>query len=98
MSEETPGSVRSFLDRPAARVAALAVLLACASALGWMHRADLFPPEASGRAEGDPAAACIAERSADIDKMQADGVIDATQAALFKSRAEALCRSKGSKE
>ena len=37
--------------------------------------------------------ACITERSAGIDTMQADGTISADQASLFKSRADALCRS-----
>jgi hypothetical protein len=93
MSRPSLDPPAGFLDRPAARVLALAVLLACAAALAWMHRADLFPAAAGPGAAGDPAAACIAQRSADIDRMQDDGVIDASQAALFKSRAEALCRS-----
>ena len=44
-------------------------------------------------AADDPAALCLAARAKDIDKMQADGVIDAAQATLFKSRAEALCQA-----
>jgi len=74
-------------------VAAL-VLLIVAASLGWIHRDDLFPPEqAAAPAGDDPVALCLAQRAADIDKMQADGVIQADQATLFKSRAEALCQA-----
>lgn len=85
--EESP----SALDRPAARLAALAVLLICVAGLVRVHWDDLFPPEIV--AVEDPAAACIAERAAGIDRMLADGVIDQNKSALFKSRAEALCRA-----
>ncbi len=33
-------------DRPPARVAASGVFLLAAGALAWMHRDDIFPPEA----------------------------------------------------
>ncbi len=82
---------RAALDRPAARVAALGVFLCAALALAWIHRDDLFPPEPAAVAADDPVAQCLAARARDIDKMQADGVIDAAQATLFKGRAEALC-------
>ena len=87
-----PAARRGALDGPAARVAALAVFLLAAAALGWFHRDDIFPPEAAPPAD-DPAAACIAERWAGIDRMAADGTIDAARAKLFKASAEAVCRS-----
>jgi hypothetical protein len=87
-----PGARRGALDGPAARGVALGVFVLAAAALGWFHRDDIFPPEAAALAD-DPAAACIAERGAGIDAMAADGTIDAARAKLFKSRAEAWCRS-----
>ena len=62
--------------------------------LAYIHRDDLFPPAEEAATE-DPFALCIAQREAEIDGMVADGVVDAGRAALFKSRAEALCRSEG---
>jgi hypothetical protein len=81
-----------FLDRPAARLCAVGVALLAAAALGVMHRDDLFPPEQAAVNADDPVARCLAKRATDIDKMAADGTITAEQAALFKSRAEALCQ------
>ncbi len=83
----------SFLDRPAARLCALGVALLMAAALAFMHRDDLFPPERAAVDANDPVALCLAERAADIDRMVAEGTINAEQAALFKSRAEALCQA-----
>ena len=84
----------SALDRPAARFAALAVAVLAALALVYIHRDDLFPPEtAAADVAADPVALCLAERSADIDRMVAEGVVDEARAALFKSRAEALCQT-----
>jgi hypothetical protein len=83
-----------FLDRPLARIGAVGVALLMVAALAFMHREDLFPPEAAaGLAADDPVARCLAERAVDIDKMQAEGTINAQQATLFKSRAEALCQA-----
>ena len=72
------------------RLAALPVLLAVAAAIVWVHRDDLFPPPVV--VADDPAAPCIAERHAGIDKMAAESGMDEAKIALFKSRAEALCR------
>ena len=84
----------SALDRPLARVAALGVFLCAMALLAFMHRDDLFPPEPSAAvAADDPVAMCLAARAEDIDRMQAEGVIDEAQATLFKSRAEALCQA-----
>lgn len=82
----------SALDRPAARVGAFLVFLSAAAALAWIHRDDLLPNQAAVAAN-DPVAKCLAARTADIDKMQQDGVVDAGRATLFKNRAEALCQA-----
>ena len=76
-------------------MAALGVAVLAALALGYIHRDDLFPTDAGSAdtASADPVVLCLAERSADIDGMVADGTIDEARAALFKSRAEALCQS-----
>jgi hypothetical protein len=66
--------------------------LSVAAALAWIHRDDLLPRETAVAAH-DPVALCLAERALGIDQMQQDGVIDADQATLFKSRAEALCQA-----
>jgi hypothetical protein len=81
-----------FLDRPVARLVALGVALLCIAILAWLHRADLFPRFAHEAAD-DPFARCFAERAAEIDGMLDEGVIDQARAALFKSRAEAMCRA-----
>jgi len=86
-------SGRAFLDRPAARGLAVVVFLACGAALAWIHRDDLFPPERSEVVGDGPFARCFAERRGDIDTMLSEGVIDDQRAALFLSRAEAMCRA-----
>ena len=86
-----PARRASALDRPPARVAAFGVFLLAAGALAWMHRDDIFPPEKT--AADDPVALCVAGRWAGIDEMVADGTVDPARAALFKSRAEALCQA-----
>ncbi len=83
-------SDRSSSTPLAARLAALPLLLAVAAAIAWVHRDDLFPPAVA--VADDPAAPCIAERHAGIDKMAAESAMDEAKVALFKSRAEALCR------
>jgi hypothetical protein len=88
-----PPGGQSLLDGPVARLGALCILLLVAGSLAWIHRERLFPPEVGMTAEQDPAMICLAQRAADIDRMEADGTISAEQAVLFKSRAEALCRA-----
>ncbi len=82
------------LDRPSARLAALAVLAATVALLAAIHRDDLWPSPATADAAATPSAfaACLAARRVTIDRMRAEAVIDAAQAALFTRRAEALCR------
>ena len=84
---------RPFLDRLIARILAFGVFLACVGALAWLHRADLWPGEAGDLAADDPFARCFAGRAAEIEQMLAEGMIQEPQAELFKTRAEAMCRS-----
>ncbi len=86
-----PGRRASALDQPPARVAAFGVFLLAAGALAWMHRDDIFPPDVVPA--DNPVALCVAGRWAGIDEMVADGTVDTARAALFKSRAEALCQA-----
>jgi len=90
---QTPAP-RSALDGWVARAVALLVALAAGGVIAYVHRDALFPSPAEP-APDDPFQRCIEERAAGIDKMADEGVIDAAQAALFKSRAEALCRASG---
>lgn len=83
---------RPFLDRPIARVLAALVFVGCLAALAWLERERLWHAAGQSAAD-DPFARCFAERAAQIDRMQADGVVQAAQAELFKTRAEAMCRS-----
>jgi len=81
------------LDRRAARIVALGVCAAMFVLLGFIHRDDLIPGPKANTAQSNGAyAACLAERHGSVDQMVADGVIGPDKEALFKSRAEALCR------
>lgn len=93
MAQPPPTGTGSALDRPIARLGALGVFLAVVALLGYIHRDDIFPPLAPAADPNDPVALCLAERVPGIEAMLADGTIDENQAALFKSRAEALCRA-----
>jgi len=85
-------AARSFLDRPLARGLAVLVFLACVAGVAWIERARFFPPEAASAAD-DPVDTCLAERTAEIERMLAEGLIEAAQAELFKTRAAAMCRA-----
>lgn len=89
----------AFLDGPMARLLAALIIVLCAGLLAYLHREDLGPmlgAEAVDDSDGaadDPAAPCIQQRFAEIDAMIEEGVVGAEQAALFKQRAEAMCRT-----
>jgi hypothetical protein len=83
---------RPFLDRPVARLIAALVFLGCVAGLVYLERERLWQTADQSTAD-DPFARCFAERAAQIDRMQDEGVIEPTQAELFKSRAEAMCRA-----
>jgi len=84
---------RHFLDRPSARVVAAVVCLGCVAALAWLERERFWPAAPGDAAADDLFARCFAERAAQIDRMQMDGMIEPAQAELFKTRAEAMCRA-----
>ena len=90
---------QAFLDRPVARGLAAVVLVFCGGLLAAIHRDDFRGPTGSAGPEepatdtADPAAPCIERRFADIDGMVDDGVVEQEQAALFRERAEAMCRA-----
>jgi hypothetical protein len=87
------GPRRAFLDRPIARVLAAVVCLGCVAALAYLERERLWQTALDQRTADDPFARCFAERAAQIDRMRAEGVIEAAQAELFRTRAEAMCRA-----
>lgn len=97
MSEASP---KSPLDGAAARFVAVAIALGGIAFLGWLHRDDIFPPE-PGAASGNPQQAafiaCYQPQAARIEKDASEGEITPEQAALFKSRAEALCADRANK-
>ena len=82
------------LDRPAARLAAVAVALGGLALLGWIYRGDLFGPD-PGATTANPAEAayhaCVAPRAAQFADALERGELTEDQAALFRRRAEAFC-------
>ena len=89
---------RAFLDRPAARLCALAVFVLCAAALFYIHRNDIWPPPKAEAVGGDdPIALCMRDRLAVIDAQLRDGVLKPEQAELFRTRVEALCQAQNSR-
>lgn len=88
-------ATRGPLDGPAARLVALAVLLAAAGGLLAMHWRDLFPPERTAVAvdPSEPVARCIAERTGQIETMISENPAMAGRRQLFVERAVAMCRA-----
>jgi hypothetical protein len=85
---------RAFLDRPIARLCAVAVFLLAAGALAYIHRNDWRPRAAPvAAAADDPIAACMRDRIAVIDGQLRDGVLKPEQAELFRARVDALCQA-----
>ncbi|HXV30870.1 MAG TPA: hypothetical protein VD840_11110 [Sinorhizobium sp.] len=88
------GEVRSsWLDGPAARIGAILAATLAAAALTFLHRDDLFPSVRTLSPEEAAFAQCMSERVAGIEEMVRQKAITAEQEALFRSRAEALCRA-----
>ena len=84
----------AFLDRPVARLCALAVLVLCATALVYIHRNDIWPtPKVEAVGGDDPIALCMRDRLAGIDAQLRDGVLKPEQAELFRTRVDALCQA-----
>jgi len=93
------GDRPSPLDRPAARLVAVAVALAGLALLGWIHRGDLFPPDPAAPASPQEAAfrACFEPRAAQFAASLEAGELTPEQVALFRSRAEAFCADQADK-
>lgn len=72
---------------------ALGVAAASVALAFYINRDDFLPVAEEASPQDTAYQACVSERHAGIDDMIRDGVINDTQANLFKSRAEALCRS-----
>ena len=91
---------KSPLDGLAARLVAVMIALAGMAFLGWIHRNDLFPPEA-GANPANPAEAafqaCFAPQAMRIATDMESGQITEAQATLFRSRAEAYCADRAAK-
>jgi hypothetical protein len=90
----------SPLDGPTARLVAVAIALAGIAFLAWMHRADLFPPEAGANPASPAEAAfqaCFAPQAARIATDMESGQITEDQATLFRDRAEAFCADRAKK-
>ena len=84
----------AFLDRPIARAGALVVFVLCAASLVYIHRKDIWPaPKTEAGASDDPIALCMRDRLAVIDAQLRDGVLKPEQAALFRTRVDALCQA-----
>ncbi len=93
MKPDAPKAPSSALDRPAARIVALGVIFLVVSGLATFHRDALLPPEDPPQSPEEAAfRRCLAVRGGDIDRLRLEGMIDESRAALFKARAEALCR------
>lgn len=84
----------AFLDRPVARLCAILVFVLCGAALVYIHRNDLWPaPKVEAGGGNDPIALCMRDRLAVIDGQLRDGVLKPEQAALFRTRVDALCQA-----
>lgn len=84
----------AFLDRPVARAGALVVFALCAASLVYIHRTDIWPaPKVETDGGDDPIALCMRDRLAVIDAQLRDGVLKPEQAALFRTRVDALCHA-----
>lgn len=93
----TRPSPDSVLDRPAARLVAGLVFVGMVGLLGWLHRDDLFPkataPAPAAAGEEPAFLACLAQRTADVDRMLAEKLIDAARAEAIRASIEGICRS-----
>ncbi|MCI0429661.1 MAG: hypothetical protein L0210_03825 [Rhodospirillales bacterium] len=82
-----------WLNGRGARVVAVLVAVSAGAVLAYLHRDDLFPSERKPSPAEAAFEQCMAERAAGIDEMVRQQVITAEQEALFRQRAEALCRA-----
>lgn len=97
----------SALDTPYARIIAAAAAHGFATILLFWSADDVSRPFAARSETPIPAAAlhettadpnvvaCLEQRLGDVERMQADGLIDAAQYELFKNRATSYCNATG---
>ena len=92
----TKATRNSFWEGAGARGISLVIILICLASLGYIHRNDLFPPEAKKVETGlNPEfVKCRAARLGSVEKMRNDKIINASQYDTFKSRALAFCTSR----
>ena len=83
----------SPVDGRGARIVALLVAAAVAALLAYITWDNFFPPERIASPEEAAFQHCMSERAAGIDEMVRQQAITAEQEALFRSRADALCRA-----
>ncbi len=77
-----------------ARLVAVAVILCASAVIAYHHRDDLFPPEKAEEAGLNPEfVKCRDERTAQVQKMKSDGLINDEQFSTFTERAVAFCTS-----
>ncbi|WP_037544951.1 hypothetical protein [Stappia stellulata] len=104
MAKNRSGPESPLLDRPVARLSALAVAGAAVLAIVWIGRVGfagvaltpfehLAPDDAEALAQNPQLAACLTERIGAVDQMRKDRVIDDTQHDAFKARAVSYCRA-----
>ena len=85
----------SPLDRPMARWIALSIFVAMLLLLGAIQRnGPWMPAKTPTNSLNKNYVLCLNERLGTVEKMMSEGVIDQNQASLFKTRADALCRTK----
>ena len=85
----------SPLDRPMARWIALGIFVALLLLLGTIQRnGPWMPAKAPTNLPNENYVLCLNERLDIVETMISEGVIDQNQASLFKTRADALCRTK----
>ena len=91
-------SQHSWIDGRGARVAAILVAAVAAGALAYLHRDAFFPPERKVSPQEAAFERCMGERKAGIDEMVRQQAITTDQEALFRQRAEDLCRAQAASE
>jgi hypothetical protein len=92
-----PAPPRRFIDSAAARGLAVLCFLLAAAVLAYLNRDLWLTPPAGGAKPGeDDYARCVADRTQAVEMNLREGVISLEQAAMFRGRAEALCRAQTS--
>lgn len=85
----------SGIDGWRGKAAAVAVLLAAVGGIVYINREVLFPGLVEEEISPQDAAfaACMAARTAQIDQLVADGMMDAARAANAKERLAPVCQA-----